>query len=257
MSQSYQPHCRIPRIIHRVWFNLGSGSKPNPVKFGPMLKSVKRYHKKSDGWKFYLWDETKSDKFVKKHYPQYYERYDKLVAKIMKIDAIRFFILHYYGGYYIDQDIELYRNLENIPNDYPDKNIFFSVSRDKNNISNYFIASTPKHPIWVTLIENINIRSIYNTHNSGWAVLNAAGPLYIRKQVRSLERQDKTGDVQVLPSEGFLPNKGQKFYGKHNYYSDWVEYCFTTRFLAAITVVISIFIIVASLIGLIFLVRYL
>ena len=44
------------------------------------------------------------DELVKFHYPQYEELYYNVKYPIMKVDIVRFLILHRYGGIYIDMD---------------------------------------------------------------------------------------------------------------------------------------------------------
>lgn len=228
----------IPKIIHRIWFDLGKTPKPDPKKYGVMMKSVDEFHKK-DEWEFYTWDEDTSDKFVRKHYPQYYHIYNQLVNKMMKVDAIRFFILHCYGGYYIDQDLELYKSLDHIALDYPDKKVFVSRLNNwivgtktlslppnvgKRLLNNFFFASVPRHPLWIDLIESIPIKSSWNKfEHSIIGILKVAGPLHVTSVVRRRHKENKQDDIQILPDRSFLPKKDeQKLYGKHMYHSEWL-----------------------------------
>ena len=44
--------------------------------------------------------------FIEKMYPWFLKTYDGYTQEIMRIDAVRYFILHYFGGIYLDIDME-------------------------------------------------------------------------------------------------------------------------------------------------------
>ena len=94
----------IPKIIHKVWFNL-SGNDPVPPKkrYGKMINSLHKFHKE---WIIITWNEKMCNNLIYKHYAWFVPIWETYKTPIYKIDAIRYFILHRYGGVYVDQDIE-------------------------------------------------------------------------------------------------------------------------------------------------------
>ena len=51
-----------------------------------------------------MWTNKKSRDFIAKEYPWFLETYDNYPYPIMRADAIRYFILSFYGGIYLDLD---------------------------------------------------------------------------------------------------------------------------------------------------------
>ena len=51
-----------------------------------------------------MWDNKSCDRLIKK-YPEFLDLYNSVKYPIMKVDIIRFIILHYYGGLYLDLDV--------------------------------------------------------------------------------------------------------------------------------------------------------
>lgn len=58
-----------------------------------------------------LWnDEEDITNFIYEKYPQHYNMFMEFPLHIMKLDFVRFCILHYYGGIYADMDVFCYKN---------------------------------------------------------------------------------------------------------------------------------------------------
>ena len=57
------------------------------------------------GWKYRLWVKWECDNLVRIEYPEFWEMYENVREPIMKVDIVRFLILHHYGGIYADLDI--------------------------------------------------------------------------------------------------------------------------------------------------------
>tara|TARA_A100000171_G_C2068558_1_gene113559 strand:+ start:106 stop:729 length:624 start_codon:yes stop_codon:yes gene_type:complete len=74
-----------------------------PVLFLTCSKKVKEWCF-NNNYDYVLWNKDMCDNLVKS-YPEYQELYNNVRYKIMKVDIVRFLILHKYGGIYIDMDI--------------------------------------------------------------------------------------------------------------------------------------------------------
>jgi mannosyltransferase OCH1-like enzyme len=95
----------IPKIIHHI-----------------APKDISRWHpiwnRCYPSWKEHfsdfehkLWEDGEEiNNFVKEHYPQYYDMFMDFPAHIMRVDFVRFCILHHYGGIYSDMDMFCYKN---------------------------------------------------------------------------------------------------------------------------------------------------
>ncbi|KMU79388.1 mannosyl phosphorylinositol ceramide synthase SUR1 [Coccidioides immitis RMSCC 3703] len=51
-----------------------------------------------------LWTDEKADAFIESQYPWFLETFRNYRYPIQRADAIRYFVLTYYGGIYIDLD---------------------------------------------------------------------------------------------------------------------------------------------------------
>ena len=51
-----------------------------------------------------LWTDKKAREFIADEYPWFLETFDGYPYPIQRADAIRYFVLHHFGGIYIDLD---------------------------------------------------------------------------------------------------------------------------------------------------------
>ena len=51
-----------------------------------------------------LWTDKKAREFIAAEYPWFLETFDGYTYPIQRADAIRYFVLHHFGGIYIDLD---------------------------------------------------------------------------------------------------------------------------------------------------------
>jgi mannosyltransferase OCH1-like enzyme len=88
--------------VHQVYWSFDG--KEQPVLFVSCSDKVKNYCK-DKGFEYKLWNKEECETLIKE-YPKYEEVYNKVKYPVMKIDMIRFLILHKEGGLYLDMDIE-------------------------------------------------------------------------------------------------------------------------------------------------------
>ena len=154
----------IPKIIHQTWFD---NNKTLPTIFDKMIQESKKINQ---NFEFKLWTDDNIEEFLSNNYKELYEIYSKNILGVQKSDLARLAIIHYYGGIYIDLDILLLKNL----NDLFDfnKNLLY-ISYEPNeqtkyvwNIENYicnaFFACNKNNIIIQNIINNIII--LYNTY---------------------------------------------------------------------------------------------
>jgi hypothetical protein len=63
---------------------------------------------------YFLWTDEVSRQFVATHYPSFLQMYDSYKYPIQRADSIRYFILHHFGGIYMDLDIGCRRRMDGL-----------------------------------------------------------------------------------------------------------------------------------------------
>ena len=95
----------IPKIFHFIW--LGSPVSSIPNNMNKTIDKWKYVYPEKYGWKFKLWDDTKSYNLINNNpkYSTYKFTYNNLTW-IEKCDILRYIIIYEYGGIYLDLDIQ-------------------------------------------------------------------------------------------------------------------------------------------------------
>ncbi len=96
----------IPRRIHQIWFQ---GEENMPTKYLPFQQRLKELH---PNYHYFMWSEKTIRLLLKDHYSWFHEIWENLPTMIQKIDSSKIFILHKFGGIYIDLDMEALMNVE-------------------------------------------------------------------------------------------------------------------------------------------------
>ncbi len=141
----------IPRILHQTW------KDENPPR--ALAKFRRTWLEHHPDWEHRLWTDADNRAFLHKHYAWFMPIYDGYAHEIMRVDAVRYFILHRCGGVYADLDLECLRPIEPllagkqvvIGCEPPRHLARHDVSRrgDFGRIlCNAFMASVPGHPFW-------------------------------------------------------------------------------------------------------------
>ncbi|KAK7408879.1 hypothetical protein QQX98_008940 [Neonectria punicea] len=90
---------RIPRIIHQTYANTQV-----PKKWLHAYESCKKVHKEGN-WTHILWTDNTARDFIAESYPWFLPTYDGYPYDIQRVDAVRYFIIYHFGGFYLDFDI--------------------------------------------------------------------------------------------------------------------------------------------------------
>lgn len=159
---------KIPKIIHQSYFGLESATLPE--KWQESQQSIKLHHA---DYQYILWDRHMARDFLVEHYPWFIETYDSYPHHMMRIDALRYFILHHYGGIYIDLDYGARTNLDGLLQ-YP----AWLRKTTPTGVSNDLLGSAPRHPFFEKLIESLQ------GHYRNWGfpyvtVMYSTGPLFV------------------------------------------------------------------------------
>ncbi|RYP50517.1 hypothetical protein DL768_003970 [Monosporascus sp. mg162] len=138
----------VPKIIHQIFHNWKDpydntlpahwqAARDTCIKLNP-------------DWEIKLWTPENSRIFIEDEYPWFLETYDSYKFPIQRIDVLRYFMLRYYGGIYMDLDngcAEKLDALTYIP--------AFITDGDRGTLSNNIMGGQPDHPYWHLLTENL------------------------------------------------------------------------------------------------------
>jgi mannosyltransferase OCH1-like enzyme len=134
-------------------------------------------------FQFVMWSHEASDNFVKKEFPEYFNFYQNLTHRIMKVDIGRLLVLHKYGGIYHDMDVVCYNNFYNYILKYPSN---FYITRADNTIieyiSNCLMASIPLNDFLIKCVDlsKNTIESLIKIDNKTYEkIVNDPDPLVL------------------------------------------------------------------------------
>jgi len=96
---------KIPHIIHQVW-----DTNMVPMRYEKWIKTWKALHPTWEHW-FWTLDDVRD--LVVKHYSDHLVLYDSYQEPIFRADVMRYFVLHRFGGIYVDLDMEALKPLDN------------------------------------------------------------------------------------------------------------------------------------------------
>ena len=175
MVKTRKSRSRIPKIIHQTAPTDKSKWHADWEKYSQSWK--KYFH----DYKYMLWNDEDIDKFMKEKYPKYYSLFKSYSKQIQRVDIWRYFVLDYYGGIYVDMDIECYGNFKEYL--LSSKVNIAQSPWNHEAIQNSFMASKPKHPFWKTVFEELLKRgdnSEYKTSDpDNRHILATTGPIFL------------------------------------------------------------------------------
>ena len=109
----------IPKIIHQTW---NDDPLPQILKY---IRDENIKLLKDKGYEFILWTDEMILKLINDNYPNFYKIYNSARTGVQRGDIARLMIVYHYGGIYIDLDILLLKDIDNI----------IDFSKDRFNIS--------------------------------------------------------------------------------------------------------------------------
>lgn len=158
----------VPRLIHQSWMD-----DQLPHKFLLWSNSFRIRHPE---WHWILWTDDANAELVASRHPELNQSYWALENGIQRADFVRNLYMWDFGGVYADLDMECLRPLdtlfseplENVSPLYPpgetsSASLAFVGSMEVNpddwttphSIPNAFMASTPRHPLWLLPLSKI------------------------------------------------------------------------------------------------------
>jgi len=206
----------IPKIIHQIYWDFSNNNKPIPDKWKKMSETLQNNHK---DFEYILWNKESCLKLLQNHYPWFINIYENYEYPIQKCDAIRPFILHHYGGIYLDMDITCIKNIY----EYFKKPGVYILESAHLGLTNSFMASIKNHPFWyiimLQLVKNNQKKWYYFSNH--WYIMKSTGPYLITNSFKKY----KKNDIYKISKNNFNPcNYCQK---KCNINKKKHIYCYT------------------------------
>lgn len=160
----------IPKIIHHVWV----GANPLPEAEKSYIQSWKKYH---PDWHFMFWGNNEIKKLEFNNACQQALHYSGNIYAL-QADIIRLIAVNTFGGFYIDTDIECFKNIDNLLNH---KIEFMGLRPHKGNwITNAFFGSIKNSATLNSAISNINLTRPLKINQ------NHFGPGFLTRNVRKI-----------------------------------------------------------------------
>ncbi|KAJ1027582.1 hypothetical protein NDA18_003583 [Ustilago nuda] len=218
------PKEKIPRIIHQTWKD-----KHLPPRWQAIRDECAAMH---PDYEYKLWTDADSRKFIAEHYHWFLPVFDGYPYPIQRADAIRYFVLHYYGGIYMDLDIGCLRRFDPL--------LRFEVILPKTipvGVSNDVMLSAKGHPFMDQLIHNlVTFNHQYLTNYP--TVMFSTGPMFVSASYGlyvdvhgpafpSTPKQPEAGfkGIRVLPKslygKNVKPKDAPDSFFSHFYGSSW------------------------------------
>lgn len=193
----------IPRIIHQTWKD-----KNIPPEYRQFQQSWQTHLPE---WTYHLWTDEENRAFLATHYDWFLPIYDKYEQPIMRVDAVRYFWMYHYGGLYVDLDFQCLKSIEPLlerkniviglePHDHLEKE-FLQKYEFTQILCNAFMASVPKHPFWIEMIQQL-IKNHLQTDT-----LAATGPFCLTE---AYNRSQHQSNITLIPPKFLYPINDHK-----------------------------------------------
>ena len=177
-------HKYIPRRMHHIL--LGPLGLSPPTTWLAARNSCIEHHLNFE--KHYYWTDENSNEFLEKNYPWFLKTWHSYKTNVQKSDALRYFVLYYYGGIFLDMDLYCLRQLNQLFNYLdnrvsPNEHIFLAVKAFPVGISNGFMIATRNHPLLGRVIDNLELynRNFFLPHAT---IVISTGPMCISIQIQ-------------------------------------------------------------------------
>ncbi|KAJ3283705.1 hypothetical protein HK104_010268 [Borealophlyctis nickersoniae] len=165
-----------------------------PDRWVSAYESCKALVEKEGGWTLKVWSDDEGRELVKTEYPMYLRMFDSYPYTIQRADAVRYFILHHYGGVYLDLDVgcrgpslkSLLIHPVTLPQTEP---VGFS--------NDVLAASHPRHPFFEDVIRALSSHNHYYGTKYP-TVFFSTGPMFMSLVYGTSPWQN---EVWILPNK--------------------------------------------------------
>tara|TARA_B100001758_G_scaffold247925_1_gene268600 strand:+ start:3150 stop:3911 length:762 start_codon:yes stop_codon:yes gene_type:complete len=113
-----------------------------------LLKATNSW-KKNKNFKYHFYDNNECEAFIKEHFPEVYEAYNKCPLNVMKADLWRYCIIYKYGGIYADADTIMHEK----PMLFIKPKQLVVVPENDTHFCQWVFAAPPNSPILKSVID--------------------------------------------------------------------------------------------------------
>jgi mannosyltransferase OCH1-like enzyme len=137
-----------------------------------------------------LWTDEGAHDFLAKEYSWFVDSWDNYAFPIQRADAIRYFVLHHYGGIYLDMDTICNQTfpMHEVENDDSSQDIAVFKSTVPTGVTNDLMISSARHPAFTIAITQL---PAYYAATRFWAellpyvnIMLSSGPLFLSLVVK-------------------------------------------------------------------------
>ncbi|GKZ73644.1 hypothetical protein AnigIFM60653_010800 [Aspergillus niger] len=143
----------VPARLHHV--QLGTQS-PRPEWQAARDECLKQH----PDWETFLWTDENASRFVQNYYPHFLPTWENYPHLVQRVDALRYMVLHKYGGAVLDYDLACKRSLEPLR-----RFEFVAPAANPVGISVGMMLAAPNNPYVNDLVRNLP------TFNRRWSFL--------------------------------------------------------------------------------------
>ncbi|DAZ94760.1 TPA: hypothetical protein N0F65_011576 [Lagenidium giganteum] len=200
MSKPTQ-HASIPHILHQSWKTVDK----IPARFESWMRTWRQHN---PDWTYVFWDDDDNLAIFERLFPQFAD-VAREVNKIALADMARYALLYELGGLYADADFECTKPFDTLAqtnelflSSEPLAHTVLLEHSSSLALCNALMASRPRHPFWLRLLENIatNFR-LPETNRLDPVALT--GPRIVKQTYFAEFQNDPT--VHVYAQEYFYP----------------------------------------------------
>lgn len=203
----------MPRIIHQTW-----KSNVLPEKWRVAWRQCREG---MPDYTFKLWTDDMSREFMAKHYPDELEMFDGYPYPIQRADSIRYFLLHHFGGVYMDLDIGCRRRIDPLLTGEWD--VLLPITAPVG-VSNDLLVSTTGSAFFKQTIDNLK-KFNHNYVMPYATVMFSTGPMFLSAQRAVYSHKHDAHELRVLPTSLYGKNAPYEAvphsFFSHLYGSSW------------------------------------
>eukprot|EP00887_Chlorella_sp_A99_P001375 scaffold8.g1375.t1 len=154
---------RIPKVLHQLYlpdweaYEAKTRDPASAVRWG-WGESCRRIYRAA-GWQIKFWGAKESEALLREHYPWFVDTWLNYTEVLWKSDGVRPFILHKYGGMYLDLDVECWVPAEEW---LSGAEVVLQGTHPAEGHTNGILAGTASHPLWMAIARELEARAKQN-----------------------------------------------------------------------------------------------
>ncbi|KAK7415063.1 CSG1/SUR1-like protein [Neonectria punicea] len=181
-TENHPDQHKIPKILHQT-----GATDAIPDKWIKPQQSCKDAY--SD-FEYMFWTDASAREFISNEYSWFVETWDNYPFPIQRADSLRYFVLHYYGGIYLDLDTWCNESIpyNQIENDAASHHAVFK-STTPTGVSNDLMITSAGHPLFTAVLSKL---LYYNDITKLWArwlpygaIMIGSGPFFVSMVIKN------------------------------------------------------------------------